>query len=325
MESIDRRRQANSGTIALMEEEMGEQVLALPKFRNELERNSDSRRPDPSDLVFTGSGDSYATSLFAHYLSKRIAHAADPNDLSEGPDACKDRLVYITSVSGLTRANILLARRIKRISRKRVAVTANLDSRLAQVCDQIINLPYRRKGAVTPGTLSFSLSLLATASRIIRLPSWQDLDRISASAGEWARQFSTGHHGSFVFIGSGVGYALAAYGAFKVQEVLGQAADYVHSEQLGHSKLFSIRKTDSIVCFASPDDKKTREVSRILAENGFNLHLLLGHERDPIRSSLEAAFAFQDLSLRLAKKRGLKDASFLTDKKRLRLSSRLIY
>jgi fructoselysine-6-P-deglycase FrlB-like protein len=308
-----------------MEREMKDQILDLPAFASKLEQSTEARDFSPTDMVFTGSGDSYAASLFAHYFSSGLARAVDPNDLTQAPEGCKDRTVFITSVSGRTKANVLLARRIKRIARKRVAITANPTGPLASECDNTIPLPYRREETITPGTLSFTMSLLAVASRIKPLPILRNLEMINKRASEWAQHFKIHSHTNFLFVGSGIGHALAAYGAFKIQEVLGEPAEYEHTEQLGHSKLFSIRKTDNILCLVSGRDRATADMSRILAKNGFNANLLTSDAREPVIAGLEAAFSFQQLALRLAKSRGLKDVAFLTDRKRLALSSRLIY
>jgi fructoselysine-6-P-deglycase FrlB-like protein len=324
--SIDKRDQKTSGSpLALMKREIQYQILQLPAFASEIEQSNVAREFSPSSMVFAGAGDSYAASLFAHYYSGGHALAADPSELAQTPDLCDNKIVYITSVSGRTRANIQLARRIRRIARQRVAVSAEPGSPLARECEQTIVLPYSSKDMITPGTLSFTLSLLVVASRITALPRLQDLGHVNRRAVEWARKLEIHPRSGFLFVGSGIGYAMAAYGAFKIQEVLGQPADYVHSEQFGHSKLFSIRESDNIVCFASGRDKKAASLSRILGKNGFDSHLLTSHSQDPVIAGLEASFCFQHLALRISKMRGLKDAAFLTDESRLALSSRLIY
>ncbi len=314
----------NASSIDMMEKEIGDQILDLPAFASQLEQRHSDQHGEISDMIFTGSGDSYATSLFAHCLSSGFARAADPYEVMSSPDLCRDKIVFITSVSGRTKANVELARRIRKIARKRVAITANPLAPLAMECDDTITLPYRR-GPITSGTLSFTLSLLAVASRVEALPILGDLDGIYERANKWVKKLTIFPRADFLFIGSGIGYALSAYGAFKIHEVLGQSAEYEHTEQIGHSKLFSLRKADNIVCFGSRFDTKTVEVSRILAENGFHSQLLTSDDSDSVITGLEAAFSYQHLALGLAKKRGLKQVAFLGDKKRLALSSRLIY
>jgi len=324
--SIDsaKRRQSRSSSLDVMEEQLRGQVEELRVFAHGIGTQGGYLQR-PSDLIFTGLGDSFACSLFASYLSRGLACAAGPYELQQYPEMTLGKTVFITSVSGRPRANLQLARGIKRLARKRVAVTANPASPLAKECVDIIPLPNRSLGPITSGTVSFTTSLLALASRIRTLPRLSDLDKAEARAKEWARRLRTVPQGGFLFVGTGIGYALSAYGAFKIHEVLGLPADYVHSEQLGHSKLFSLRGSDNIVCLASPQDRKTAYMSRALSKNGFHSHLLDIQARDPVVAGLEAAFSFQHLSLGLARARRLKEVAFLLDKKKLRLSSSLIY
>jgi hypothetical protein len=116
------------------------------------------------------------------------------------------------------------------------------------------------------------------------------------------------------------------YTAFKIHEVLGITAQYQHSEQLGHSQLFSLHKESDNLLFLSPSsDKKTSEVFRVLSNNGFRAYLLTGSAADPVLAALQVMFCLQQQALYLGRKMGLQECAFVTDKKRLALSSRLIY
>ncbi|OLE90279.1 MAG: hypothetical protein AUF79_10725 [Crenarchaeota archaeon 13_1_20CM_2_51_8] len=329
MASIGKNQQRTLGktsSLDAMEQEIHNQVEDLPAFARELGEYDRFRNPDPSSMIFTGSGDSLASSLFAHYLSQMQASAADPYELQLHPKGAKSKTVFITSVSGKTRTNIQLARKVKGIAKKRVAITANPSSLLAKECDDVIRLRYRSPGILTSGTASFSASLLAVASPIRRLPKLDSLPVVERRAAEWARGLRVHPRGGFLFVGSGTGYALAMYAAFKIHEVLGLSAQYQHTEQLGHSQLFSLqRKTDNLLFLSPSSDKKTSEVFRILSKNGFNAYLLKSGAADPILAALQVMFCLQHLALNLGRKMGLQECAFLTDKKRLALSSRLIY
>jgi fructoselysine-6-P-deglycase FrlB-like protein len=277
-------------------------------------------------MIFTGSGDSFATSFFAQYLSQMQAIAADPFELLLYPRVTKNKTVFITSVSGKTRTNKQLAKRIKRLAEKRVAITANQDSPLAKECDDVIQLRYRSSGILTSGTAGFSASLLALASLIRRLPKLDSLPIMERRAAEWAQGLRVHPRGDFLFVGSGTGYSLAMYAAFKIHEVPGLPAQYQHTEQLGHSQLFSLQeKSDNLLFLAPSSDKKTSEVYGALSKNGFNAYLLKSDRRDPILGTLQVMFCLQHLALNLGRKMGLQECAFLTDQKRLALSSRLIY
>jgi fructoselysine-6-P-deglycase FrlB-like protein len=309
-----------------MGDEIRNQIEDLPAFASELGKDHRFRLLDPSRMIFTGSGDSYASSLFAHYLCGMRAFAADPFELQLSPRVTKDKTLFITSVSGKTRTNIRLARKVKGLAKKRVAITANPESPLAKKCDDVIQLRYRSSGIPTSGTASFSATLLAVASLIRQLPKLDSLPVMEPRAAEWARSLRVNPRGEFLFIGSGTGYSLAMYAAFKIHEVLGLPAHYQHTEQVGHSQLFSIREKSDNLLFLSPtSEKKTSEVFRLLSKSGFNTYLLKSDRRDPILGTLQVMLCLQHLALNLGRKMGLQECAFLRDKKRLALSSRLIY
>ncbi len=329
MASIGKNRQRRLSKIAsldAMEGEIHNQIEDLPAFARELGKDYRFRHLDPSHMIFAGSGDSFASSLFAHYLSEMQAFAADPYELQLHPKVSKNKTLFITSVRGKTRTNIQLAKRVRGLAKKRVAITANPESPLAKECDEVIRLRYRSRGILTSGTASFSASLLAVASLIRRLPKLDSLPIMERRAAEWARRLRVHPRGEFLFVGSGTGYALAMYAAFKIHEVLGLPAHYQHTEQLGHSQLFSLQEKSDNLLFLSPSsEKKTSEVYRTLSKTGFNAYLLKSDRRDPILGALQVMFCLQHLALYLGRKMGLKECAFVTDKKRLALSSELIY
>jgi fructoselysine-6-P-deglycase FrlB-like protein len=308
-----------------MEEEIHNQIEDLPAFARELGKDHRFRHLDPSAMIFAGSGDSFASSLFAHYLSGMQAFASDPFELQLYPRVTKNKTLFITSVSGKTRTNIQLAKRVRGLVKQRVAITANPQSPLAKECDDVIQLRYGSSGILTSGTASFSASLLAVASPIRQLPKLDSLRSMESRSAEWARRLRVHPRGKFLFVGSGTGYALAMYAAFKIHEVLGLPAYYQHAEQFGHSQLFSVEKTDNLLFLAPSSDKKTSEMFRVLSNNGFHAYLLKGERSDPILATLQVMFRIQHLALNLGRKMGLQECAFLKDKKRLALSSRLIY
>jgi fructoselysine-6-P-deglycase FrlB-like protein len=320
------RRLSKTSSLDAMEQGIRNQVEDLPSFARKLVRDDRFRNLDPSRMIFTGSGDSFASSLFAHYLSKMQAFASDPFEVQLYPQVTNNKTVFITSVSGKTRTNIHLAQKVKGIAKKRVAITANPESLLAKECDDVIQLRYRSPGVLTSGTASFSASLLAVASLIRRLPKLDSLGIMERREADRARLLLVHPRGEFLFVGSGTGYALAVYAAFKIHEVLGLPAQYQHSEQLGHSRLFSLKENEDNLFFLAPSsDEKTSEVFRFLSKNGFNAHLLKSNARDPILAALQVMFYVQHLALYLGRKMGLQEFAFLTNKKRLAMSNRLIY
>jgi len=130
--------------------------------------------------------------------------------------------------------------------------------------------------------------------------------------------------GAFVFIGSGVNYALSLYGAAKINEVLGAKAEAVYPEQLGHAKLFTIdKKRDFVLCISGRD--KAMETHQLLIKDGFQSSIIAFPDSHAVNRSLRIAIYLQRLALSLARRTGIEECAFLSDKNRLNLSNRMIY
>src|SRR2546425_5840366 len=211
------------------------------------------------------------------------------------------------------------------MAKETIAVTANPESPLAKECDQTLQLKYRTTGVLTSGTVSFTTSLLACASLLGVLPRTVQVKTALTDTVRWATNLKQASERSFLFIGSGVNYALSLYGAAKINEVLGAKAEAVYPEQLGHAKLFVIDKErDVIVCISSGRGKamKTHE---LLREDGFQSSILAFPDSHVVNRSLRIAICLQRLALSLAKTRKIKECVFLSEKGRLNLSNRMIY
>ncbi len=312
-------------SIAAMEWEVEIQQTELARFANQMIKNS----PSPIDwsrTVFTGSGDSYATAMFARELTNGSASAEDPYELLSNLARIRGKTVVFVSVSGRTRTNIELARKARGRAKRTIAVTSNKESPLAEICGSSIILEYGKAGPLTSGTASFSASLVACASLLDRLPRRFNVKDSLDDAREWARGARLSRRGLCLFVGSGVDRALAEYGACKVQEVLGLKAFAAYPDQVGHAQLFSLNPAlDNVVCISSQGGGKTRVLSENLSKSGFAVHRIFLKGQDVVLNSLAAAFYLQDLALANAKRFGMKECAFLLDKTRLGLSNRLIY
>ena len=307
-----------------MAEEISNQEQDLPKFVSQL-RKKRIPKPEPSSLVFAGSGDSYAVAVFAQELSHGEAVASDPYELLMNIRRTKGKNLVIISVSGRTKTNIELARKAKGISTSTLAITANPESPLARECDDILQLRYRATGTLTSGTISFTTSLLACALLLRNLPRTVQVKTAPIDAARLATNLKQAGKGAFVFIGSGVNYALSLYGAAKINEVLGAKAEAAYPEQLGHAKLFTIDKErDVIVCISSGRDEamKTHE---LLRKDGFQSSILAFPASHVVNRSLRITIYLQQLALSLARRKGIEECAFLSDKSRLNLSNHMIY
>ena len=311
-------------SIQAMAEEISNQTRDLPRFASWL-RETRVPKFNPSSLIFAGSGDSYAAAVFAEELSHGKSLASDPYELLTNIGRARGKNLAIVSISGRTRTNIKLAKKAKNVAVKRIAVTANPESPLARECDDTLQLRYRAPGILTSGTISFTTSLLACGALLRNVPSTVRLESALSAAKVWARELKLTKEGSLVFVGSGVDFALALYGAAKIHEVLGTRAEAVYPEQLGHAKLFTIdKKRDHVVCISSGRDK-AKDTHQLLIKHGFRSSIMAFPDSHVVNRSLKIAIYLQRLAVSLARKKGIKECAFLSDKSRLNLSNRMIY
>ncbi len=321
-----RMRKPSKTSLDVMAEEINNQIEDLPRFARELHHSRPYRDLEPSRMIFTGSGDCFASALFAQAVSKGAATGADPYELHLAPNRVQGKTLFLISVSGKTKTNVRLARRVRGLAKKRVAITANPSSPLARECDDTVLLHYRRGKIPASGTVSFTASLLAVSAVLNELPTKIDLRNVDGRAARWAETVARSGGREFLFVGSNAGYAMAVYGAFKIHEVLGFKAGYQYSEQFGHSQLFSMNKrSDSIVCIRSDRDEITRKVFGILSENGFQVRQVLVVSKDPVIAGLYSSLHVQHLALSLARREGYRECAFLSDPARLDMSNHLIY
>ena len=307
-----------------MEEEIKGQIESLPRFTSRLRKDREGP-VDPSRTVFTGSGDSYAAALFAQELSENRAIGSDPYELMRSTNRVRAKSLVLVSVSGKTRTSLELARKARRVARDRIAITANASSPLAEECDRVVLLDYHRSSVLTSGTVSFTTELLACAALLGRLPRSLSIGSTYEQSLRWAKSSPVSDRGSILFVGSGVSYPMALYGAAKIHEVLGTKAEVDYSEEMGHSHLFSVdKKHDTIVCLYSDHDKAW-ELEKALGRNGFRAIGLTVRGSDPTVRCVKTAMHLQQLALLRAKRRRLIQCAFTSDKKKLALSSRLIY
>jgi fructoselysine-6-P-deglycase FrlB-like protein len=300
-----------------MEQEIKDQLLFLqnPKLQ------------DPVDnCVFVGAGDSYAAALAAQHVSNNQALCLSPMDVALNPALVSSRTVYFVSVSGNTRANMLAANAIKRRGVRTIAVTAKPASPLARACGEVIELKYEGSGTTTAGTISFMATLIACLSIATRLRIPKNIVSLFSRATIQAKKAGAGlgSGGLNVLLGNGPLFPIAAYGAFKFNEVLGEKALYYSAEEFCHSPIFSIKNSDSILVLGGKRDN-SQALDLRLRKEGFNSCYIDFDQENAVDALIQSTFLVQLLVLSIAKTRGVIDCYFLKNKKLLRLSSDFIY
>ena len=327
--------------IEAMQAEIEYQVQDLYELDNILSSASSPAK----NSIFVGSGDSYVAGLSAQYFSRNpLIMCCYPVDIIQNPLLIKGRNLFVISISGNTQANIVAAKIAKKYGANAVtAITAKASSRLAKSCDQIIELKYRNAGAVTAGTISFTVSMIKCISLTMQLRLPSDLGKIYSRAERQAEKAisminnkssatetgnssgSTGESSSnsrsYFLLGNSELYAIAKYGTLKFNEVFGAGALAYPVEEFCHSPLFSIKETDQVIVLG---DGQGGKLSQRLNNEGFS-SLHVGFKNTGIELLLQATFFVQFFVLKLAQKYGLTSCHFLQNKKLLGLSSDFIY
>jgi fructoselysine-6-P-deglycase FrlB-like protein len=295
-----------------MQVEIGYQVEDLP--RQELPLQS-------KNCLFVGSGDSYVAGLVAQHASGGRALCCYPTDLIQNPSVARGQNIYVVSISGSTKTNIVAAKIAKRQGALTTAVTAMPASPLARVCDRTIELKYRNAGVTTAGTISFTCSMLACISLATKLE-LPDLAKVYMQAEKQAERIAgnTDRKGSYFILGNGALHPAAIYGALKFNEVFGAKAMPYQAEEFCHSPLFSAKKSDQLIVMGSDG----RRLNERLNQEGFS-SVHVSFKGTGTELLLQSTFFLQLLALKLAQRHKMTSCYFLKNKRLLSLSSDFIY
>ncbi|MDG7000255.1 MAG: SIS domain-containing protein [Nitrososphaerota archaeon] len=301
------------------------QEFDIPEYISIL-KSQKIQHVDPSDTVFCGAGDSLACARFVERLMNFEPRSVDPYDLLLYPRVGRGKKLYFVSVSGMTQTNITAAAAFKEHAKETIAITANPKSELAKSCSEIIELKFTQSHGLTPGTNSFTASLLA-CSMLFKTPPRIDVSKMLKEAKDWALKIPK-TNGTFHFVGSGSFYAIAMYGAAKIYEFAGGPADYQLTEEFSHLNLFATKKDDLVVILSyGREDSKAEELNSNLKNKGFKSEVLplLSETEHVLQRAIYYSLCLQYLALHVAQSRAFKQPAFLQNKKLLDISNRMIY
>lgn len=305
--------------------EMESQEQDLPEYISYF-RSLKLNKEIAEQTLFCGSGDSLACAQFTERLTYFKCRAIDPYDLMIYPNLARGKKVFFVSVSGRTIATVRAARIAKTNgARDIIAITSKNSSPLAKIASKVIELKFRKTPELTPGTNSFTTSLLACLLLFQRAPKLH-MEQMIEEGKEWTRQVAD-FPGAVYFVGGGDFLPLAMYGAAKMFEFVGGKAEYQLLEQFSHMNLFSIdkRRDRVFILRRRLDEEKALLLDANLTEVGVSSYLLPVNFNRKIELGFSYAILLQYLALKVALKRGLKQPSFLRRKELLHVSDRMIY
>ncbi|MEM2759499.1 MAG: hypothetical protein QXU32_03705 [Nitrososphaerales archaeon] len=306
-------------TIDSFEREIIYQLTDLKELLRRLEIKQIS--PDQQEkCVFTGAGDSFAATMIVEAASNYRIRCIDPSYIRLNPLTVKDRILYTVSVSGSTKANIEAAKIAKKVALGTIAITANTNSKLAKICDQVVELKFRNSGVLTAGSIGFTACMLACLLFVkrVHLGNVKDLFRLARKE---ADNLKISQH--MFIVGSLLSYPLSMYGCAKMYEVLGIKAQYAMLEQFCHMELFSVKKSDTIMILTNAS--KENELYSKLKSAGYNVYVSKSKGNNLEQKLLYHALFLQLVTLLNAKKQNLRECYFVRNDKLRNISSALIY
>jgi fructoselysine-6-P-deglycase FrlB-like protein len=212
-------------------------------------------------VVLTGSGDSLIAPLAVELLyrtrldvSVRALTALDASRF----EPLVDTTLVVVSVSGSVSRAIEIATRARQAGAKTIAITANVDSELARLCDATVAmpppidraLPHARDFTATLAALIAILEALV-GERFVELDIWAESagDLIDQSF-EWATNLESQDSLTW-FLGAGPGRASAMYGALKFWEAGGMEAWWDDLEEFAHGSQLMARPGQRVFLLAS--------------------------------------------------------------------------
>jgi glutamine---fructose-6-phosphate transaminase (isomerizing) len=333
-------------SVDAMEREIRYQVENLSKLNLPKQTNL-------GDCMIVGSGDSHVAALIAQFASNHKVICCNPMDIVLNPEiAKKNHRIYIVSVSGNTKANILAAKVAKEQKVQTTAITANPESKLAKSCDEIIQFQYKTTGIPTSGTISFTSSMLICLSLVSEVNYLGNLEMIYRETRKEVENLIDEEEekeeedynmledlSSYIFLGDGILFPVAIYGALKINEVIGSKSFAYPLEEFYHAPIFSIKRHDKIMILGNKEcecDILTNS-RKPLYDKLKELDFSSCYYTNCIRSSnsgnklsltdmlLKSILFVQLYVVKQAIERGVKDCYFLQNKDILKLSSFFIY
>jgi fructoselysine-6-P-deglycase FrlB-like protein len=307
-------------------QEIEAQLEDLPDYARYL-RASGFGEGDPEKSIIVGAGDSLACAQFIERLLDFGPRSIDPYDLYLNPAISKGKSVYFLSASGRTKSNVESAKAVSGIASDTIAITANLESPLARICSRVLPLKFTKSPGLTPGTTSFTSSLLACYHLFSgKVPQLSKLNKFFAKAKQWTESQSENAETVHI-VASDYLYPIAMYGTAKVFEFAGSKSDYQLTEEFSHVNLFSMKEGDLVVILSNGKDETAAKLSEELNKRGYCAQLLDLDEGNstPLEIAICASIHMQYFALGMAQRSGLGKPAFLTNQNLLEISNRMIY
>jgi len=275
------------------------------------------------DCIFVGSGDSYVAGLIVEYITHHKCRCYSPSDLFNSKFNDNKTYCFI-SVTGKTTANIKTAQRANESGINTVAITFNKNSKLAQVCKEIVPIEITRTKTPTAGFSSFVANAV-TCLQIAGLIVPQKFDEWHKTGTQLSMQSFESiilpREESVDLLGNNLLYAIALYTSFQLSEFFGTTAHAHKLEEFCHSPIFGFRNPSQLWILGQNEQQISEKLSKLL----HRISYIELYNHDLFAQVFESIFFIQNLILLLAERNGYSELQYVKMKDVLQASSDIIY
>jgi fructoselysine-6-P-deglycase FrlB-like protein len=275
------------------------------------------------ELIYVGSGDSYAAGLVAEFVTDHKCRCYSPSDLFNST-FINDKTYCFVSVTGKTKANIKVAERATQAGVRTVAITLNKNSKLAQVCKEVVPLEITRTQTPTAGFSTFVTNVI-TCLQISGITVPQKFDIWYKKGVQLSLDFLESivlpRQESVYLLGNNVLYAIALYTSFQMAEFFGSTVIAHKLEEFCHSPIFGLKSSDYVWILGQNESQVNQRLSAL----GLHLSYIELYNQDLLAKLFESIFFVQNLMLLLAQRHGSTELQYVLMKDVLKASSDIIY
>ena len=275
------------------------------------------------ELIYVGSGDSYAAGLVAEFVTDHKCRCYSPSDLFNSR-FINDKTYCFVSVTGKTKANIKVAERATQAGVRTVAITLDKNSKLAQVCKEIVPLEITRTQTPTAGFSTFVTNVI-TCLQISGITVPQKFDVWYKKGVQLSLDFLESivlpKEEPIYMLGNNALYAIALYTSFQMAEFFGSSVLVHKLEEFCHSPIFGLKSSDYVWILGQNESQVKQRLSAL----GLRLSYIELYNQDLLAQLFESIFFVQNLMLLLAQKQGSTELQYVLNKDVLRASSDIIY
>jgi fructoselysine-6-P-deglycase FrlB-like protein len=274
------------------------------------------------DCIYVGSGDSYVAGLIAEFLTDYKCRCYSPSDLLKAR-FLEDKTYCFISVTGKTKANIELAQSATKSGMRTIAVTFNQNSKLADVCKEVVPVNITKVHTPTAGFRTFVANVV-TCLQIAGVMIPKKFEMWHKKGVELSLKFlkSTVLPAETLYVlGNNKLFAIALYTSLQMAEFFGSTAVAHKLEEFCHSPIFGLKKSHCLWVLGQNDEQIRKRLDRL----GLRLSYIELYNKDIFAQMFVSIFFVQNLILLLAEKYGYTELQYVMMKDVLKISSDIIY